>query len=870
MNSLPRIVVLALLAGLLLAVPASASDYYWTLVDPASGYVTEPANWGSLFIPGTGDVAYFQTNGLALVDDLHSWSPVGAIYLGNTAAARLDQSGGTVACDLVHVGRSGGTGTLTMTGTLLAPATFSSTATAHFGDGVGNTGTLDMQGYSNFTSTSWSYVGSSGGTGYLTMSDNAVFNSNNSSHVGIWGGGHAELDMSGSSRFLTTGWGHVGHSTNASAVWTMANDAYYYCSGDLFAGDFDHANLDLTMTGSSDIEVGAHAWFGTRSGAATMDMSGTSSIVAHGWFRLGVDNASDCDLTMSGNSTVTTGGVGADWFLTGWNATSTITMSENASISSNVWLAGEDDRFYLGNGVGGNATLEMSGESTFTVNNVTHVGAGGADAAINMYGALVDEVFCSPQFHGVHGWMGGMTADSRVDLTLSDDSLISFSSWMNISTGGSKAFVNLHDNSTIQAASSDLAYDNGVAGLSEATITLHDDSSFAVTGQMNVGTYGGVSEITLTGVGAPELSAGTLCLGQQWGGTITDYTYGTVNVNATNAQVTATTLQIGYDGGIGVYSQNAGTTTVVNAVLLGDADVGAGALGSGILNLNGGTLACPGIVQGEIHDSNPSGTISTVNFNGGTLKATSASSDFIVPYTSLLAGTGAVTLNVLAGGAVIDTNTFDVTLNLALVEDATSTGGGLTKLGDGILTLTGNNAYTGDTIVSGGTLSTDSNTMLADEAALRIALDAVMSLDFTGADTIGGLYLGGVAMTDEGTWGSSVSGATYQNDLYFTGLGMVYLDLFNPVQIPGDADGNQIVDAVDAGFLATNWGVTEGADWEDGDFNGDGAVNALDASILAANWGDHRPLEGSRGVPEPGIFALILGLGLALPRRRTR
>jgi len=43
---------------------------------------------------------------------------------------------------------------------------------------------------------------------------------------------------------------------------------------------------------------------------------------------------------------------------------------------------------------------------------------------------------------------------------------------------------------------------------------------------------------------------------------------------------------------------------------------------------------------------------------------------------------------------VIDSNTFDVTVGKPLAEDGSSTGGGLTKIGDGTLTLTGPNSYT--------------------------------------------------------------------------------------------------------------------------------------------------------------------------------
>ena len=67
---------------------------------------------------------------------------------------------------------------------------------------------------------------------------------------------------------------------------------------------------------------------------------------------------------------------------------------------------------------------------------------------------------------------------------------------------------------------------------------------------------------------------------------------------------------------------------------------------------------------------------------------------------------GTATLNVLiqSGGAKIDTNGFDVTINKILAFDPASTGGGLTKQGSGTLNITVNATYTGNTTVNAGVL----------------------------------------------------------------------------------------------------------------------------------------------------------------------
>ncbi|QDU71704.1 lamin tail domain-containing protein [Mucisphaera calidilacus] len=82
------------------------------------------------------------------------------------------------------------------------------------------------------------------------------------------------------------------------------------------------------------------------------------------------------------------------------------------------------------------------------------------------------------------------------------------------------------------------------------------------------------------------------------------------------------------------------------------------------------------------------------------------------------------------------------------------------------------------------------------------------------------------------------------------------------VSLPGDANGDGLVNLLDLSVLASNFDGTDTPYTNaDGDFNGDGLVNLLDLSILATNF-------ETTQTPEPAGAALI-GLGaLALIRRR--
>ena len=188
------------------------------------------------------------------------------------------------------------------------------------------------------------------------------------------------------------------------------------------------------------------------------------------------------------------------------------------------------------------------------------------------------------------------------------------------------------------------------------------------------------------GTGTLNHSAGTLTITNQiWLGYASG-SNGTYNLSGTGV-LSAPTEIIGYSASaVGTFNQNGGTNKTPGLNLAPYSG------SSGTYSLNGGTLQA-GSVTGN-------GSGSVFDFNGGTLQATVSTGSFLQ---------GLTYTNVQTGGAFIDSNGYNVTVAQSLLHDtsagAPATDGGLTKLGAGTLTFTGNNNYRGTTTINAGTLA---------------------------------------------------------------------------------------------------------------------------------------------------------------------
>lgn len=121
------------------------------------------------------------------------------------------------------------------------------------------------------------------------------------------------------------------------------------------------------------------------------------------------------------------------------------------------------------------------------------------------------------------------------------------------------------------------------------------------------------------------------------------------------------------------------------------------------LRLNGGTLLVGGFTKTKTAQTN------AILFNSGVLKAGANNSSFLPAFP-------VATNYVQSGGAKVDDGGFSITVPASLIHDpvlGVTLDGGLIKLGAGTLTLSGTNTFTGNTVVSNGTLLITGNNGLS-------------------------------------------------------------------------------------------------------------------------------------------------------------
>lgn len=363
-----------------------------------------------------------------------------------------------------------------------------------------------------------------------------------------------------------------------------------------------------------------------------------------------------------------------------WNTTATNKVWSDGASTDNAWVNGNLATF---GGTGGLVTVD----GAVTAAGITFTGAGyllSGSSVITLAANLIVSV-------------GGASEEIDTDLNLTAPQTWSVAAASTLTLNGS----------VTATPTASVAVTGG--GILDIFSTDFSVAKFTVAGGTTVN-WGGNATLPSTGIytGVGDGTAGTLNMNT---GSITTAAAVVLGNNAAGT-MTISDGQFTMTGNQGLFlgdgtANNGSGTGVLNVTGIGRFTTGtttgnfflgnAGS-GTGTVNLDGGVLSTNRtITRSSLVNGAATGS-GTFNFNGGTLQATGSS----------LAMTGLSRANVRGGGAIFDTNGFDITIAQSLLHSSIAgdfaIDGGLTKNGSGKLTLTGANTYTGPTTVNSGTL----------------------------------------------------------------------------------------------------------------------------------------------------------------------
>ncbi|MBN8458099.1 MAG: autotransporter-associated beta strand repeat-containing protein [Verrucomicrobia bacterium] len=426
---------------------------------------------------------------------------------------------------------------------------------------------------------------------------------------------------------------------------------------------------------------------------------------------------------------------------------SDVRFAFGGGVAKTITFAGAGDWIFGGkfgnNGTGSVASVSKTGSGTLTVNNNIQ-GTNSGAVLVNPGNVFVKSGAMVVDTNGVvttnaYSSVGQVGTDAGTMTLKGTGSFVSGTDFNVGDVGSSTGVLNVQDTAVLTvnagggffvgSANGAGSTASGTVNHSSGTVAVNAtaDGRFVLGGRSAAAGTGGSGTYNLSGTGLLN-NAGNAFIGGYGTGTFvqTGGTFNNTGWMAIGRQTGSTGSysisggalnQTGGGMGIIVSEIGAGTLTVggsgaVTISPAGTLRLGNNASGNGTVNLNGGSITTPKV--------DTAGGASTFNFNGGTLKANAGSAVFLQ---------GLTTANVRAGGALIDTNGNNLTINQPLLHSAIggdpATDGGLVKTGFGTLTLGGANTYNGPTTVNNGTLvltgsSTTGNISLADYTTLGV------------------------------------------------------------------------------------------------------------------------------------------------------
>ena len=207
-------------------------------------------------------------------------------------------------------------------------------------------------------------------------------------------------------------------------------------------------------------------------------------------------------------------------------------------------------------------------------------------------------------------------------------------------------------------------------------------------GTMSLGNYLSIGDIAGGVLGTMEISGGTVNVTTAAHRTLVGaHNEGALTVKGGGVLNVAGSLVVAHTASGVVVIDDGGTVTLGSDLIFAySSDI----VGDGLVNLKtGGSLTVKRIWYNAGTNS-----VCTFRFDGGTVKC---------DYQELITAHDRLFVKVSANGGIIDVRGLTVAFNEPILEDAESTGGGMTFKGGGKITLAAGNTYTGATTVELGT-----------------------------------------------------------------------------------------------------------------------------------------------------------------------